>query len=61
MVQVVNLRTRRKQAARARARAEGAARAARHGQARAEQELTRAQAEKAARLLDGHRREDKPD
>ena len=61
MVQVVNLRTRRKQAAREKARAAGAESAARHGQGLVDQRLAKARAEKAARDLDGHRRETERD
>ncbi len=54
---VVNLRLRRKQAARAAARREGDANAARHGRTKAETALSAAQADKATRELDAHRRE----
>jgi len=57
MAEVVNLRTRRKQAARDMARDKGSEAAARHGQSRAQKNLTAAQTEKARRDLDGHRRE----
>ncbi|MCB1397511.1 MAG: DUF4169 family protein [Rhodobacter sp.] len=57
MAQVINLRTRRKQAARAAARKDGDANAARHGVSKPERSLAQARAEKAARDLDGHRRE----
>ncbi len=54
---VVNLRTARKQRARARKRADGDASAAKHGRSGAERraEAQRVQAEK--RHLDGHKRE----
>lgn len=54
---IVNLRTRRKQAARDEARARGDANAARHGIAKAEKTLAKARADKATRDLDAHRRE----
>lgn len=55
MSQIINLRTRRKQAARDAARAEGSAKAAKHGQSRALTTLHKARADKAERDLDGHR------
>ncbi len=55
---IVNLRQRRKQAARGAARKAGDANAARHGRTKAEKSLTEARAEKAARDLDGHRRDE---
>lgn len=58
MSEVINLRTRRKQAARDAARAEASARAARHGESRASRSLHDAQQAKAARDLDAHRREE---
>jgi phage protein D len=57
MAKVVNLRTVRKQAARAAARAEAEANAAKHGRTKAERALQKAEAEKAARDLDAHRRD----
>lgn len=57
MAEIVNLRIARKQKARAEARAEAAANAARHGQGKAARALQQAEADKAARLLDGHRLE----
>jgi hypothetical protein len=60
MTEVVNLRQRRKQAARAAARKAGDANAARHGRSKAEKTLTESRAEKAARDLDGHRRDEAP-
>jgi hypothetical protein len=57
MAEIVNLRQRRKAAARKAARAEADANAARHGRPKAETALTRARAEKAARDLDSHRRD----
>ena len=52
---VTNLNRFRKQKARDDKRRQGDANAARHGQTRAEKDLTRAQTDKAARDLDGHR------
>ena len=57
MGEVVNLRSAKKQAARKAARLAADANAARHGRTKAERELEKAQAEKAARDLDGHKRE----
>lgn len=56
MTQVINLRTRRKQAARNRHRQSGTENAARHGRAAAEKARQAGQAEREARHLDGHRR-----
>lgn len=61
MAEIVNLRTARKQKARAEARATAAENAARHGQSKAERTLQAAKAEKAARTLDGHRRDRAPE
>lgn len=58
MSQIINLRTRRKQAAREAARRDGDAKAAQHGRSKAERSLTEARADKARRDLDGHRRAD---
>ena len=55
--QIVNLRTVQKQAARKAARAKGTQNAAQFGQTKAERDLSRAQADKAARDLDAHKRE----
>lgn len=55
--EVVNLRIRRKQTARETARQAGAEAAARHGQTTAERARQAAEAEAAARRLDGHRRD----
>ena len=57
MAEVVNLRTAKKQAARKAARVMADANAAKHGRTKAERELEKARAEKAARVLDGHKRE----
>jgi len=60
MGQIINLRTRRKQAARDTGRQAGTENAARHGEGKAAAGLRKARAEKAARDLDAHRREDEP-
>ncbi|MFM7443476.1 MAG: DUF4169 family protein [Tabrizicola sp.] len=57
MGEVVNLRTVKKQAARKAARLAADANAAKHGRSKAERALEEARAEKAARDLDGHKRE----
>jgi hypothetical protein len=57
MGEVVNLRTAKKQAARKAARSVADANAAKHGRTKAERDLEKARAEKAARELDGHKRE----
>ncbi|WP_374428584.1 DUF4169 family protein [Tabrizicola sp.] len=57
MGEVVNLRTAKKQAARKAARSVADANAVKHGRTKAERELEKARAEKAARELDGHKRE----
>jgi hypothetical protein len=61
MAEIVNLRTRRKQAARDAARQAGTENAARHGRANVDKSLEAARAEKAARDLDGHKRETEGD
>ena len=57
MAEIVNLRTKRKEAARKAARAQGDTNAAKFGRSKAERDLERAQAEKAARDLDAHKRD----
>ncbi len=57
MAEVVNLRQAKKQAARKAACAEADANAAKFGRTKAEREAEAARAAKAARALDGHRRE----
>ena len=57
MAEVVNLRTAKKQAPRKAARSAADVNAAKHGRTKAEREMEKARAEKAARELDGHRRE----
>ena len=57
MGEVVNLRQAKKQAARKAAGSVADANAAKHGLTKAQRVLEKARAEKAARELDGHRRE----
>lgn len=57
MSQIINLRTRRKQAARDSARAEATANSARHGQSKAQTALLKARTDKAERDLDAHQRD----
>ncbi|PTE16086.1 DUF4169 family protein [Pseudogemmobacter blasticus] len=57
MAEIVNLRSAKKQAARKAARAKGDENAAKFGRSKAERELEKARAEKAARDHDGHRRD----
>ena len=57
MAEVINLRTAKKQAARKAARSVADANAAKHGRTKAERELEKARAEKAAKVLDSHKRE----
>lgn len=57
MAEIVNLRQVKKQAARKAARTKGDENAAKFGQSKAERGLQEARAAKAARDLDGHRRE----
>lgn len=57
MAEIVNLRSVKKQAARKAARAQGDANAAKSGRSKAERGLQQAQAAKAARDLDGKKRE----
>jgi hypothetical protein len=58
MAEIVNLRTKRKEAARKAARAQADANAAKFGQTRAERDLAQSRAEKAARDLDAHKRDE---
>jgi hypothetical protein len=55
MAEVVNLRTVKKQAARKAARSQADANAAKHGRTKAERDLEKTRAEKAAKALDGHK------
>jgi Domain of unknown function (DUF4169) len=57
MAEIVNLRTVKKQAARKAARFQADANAAKHGRTKAERDLEKARAEKAARALDAHKRD----
>ena len=57
MAEVVNLRQAKKQAARKAARSVADANAAKHGRTKADRELEKARAQKAAQALDGHKRE----
>jgi hypothetical protein len=57
MGEIVNLRLARKAAARRSKEAEAAANRLAHGRTRAEREATEAEATRAARLLDGAKRE----
>lgn len=57
MGEVVNLRQKRKEAARKAARAKGDANAAKFGRTKAERDLQAARDEQARRTLDGHERE----
>ncbi|WP_071799446.1 DUF4169 family protein [Natronohydrobacter thiooxidans] len=58
MSKIINLRTHRKQSARAAKRREGDAQAARHGRSPAEKRLEQARADLARLHLDGHKREE---
>ncbi|GGE17551.1 protein of unknown function [Gemmobacter megaterium] len=58
MAELINLRQKRKEAARKAARTQADANAARFGRSKAEKELASAQTDKAARDLDGHKRDD---
>lgn len=57
MAEIVNLRVVKQQAARKAARAASDENAAKHGRTKAERALEQARTEKAARDLDGHRRD----
>ena len=57
MAEIVNLRQMKKQAARKAARAQADGNAAKFGRTKAEREMQKAQAEKSARDLTGHKRE----
>ncbi len=57
MAEVINLRQAKKQAARKTARSVADSNSAKHGRTKAERELEKARAEKAAKALDGHKRE----
>jgi hypothetical protein len=57
MAEIINLRQAKKQAARKAARSQADANAAKFGRTKVERELEKTRAEKAARDLDGHKRE----
>lgn len=57
MADIVNLRAKRKEAARKAARAAGDGNAAKFGRSKSEKLLSMARADKTARDLDGHRRD----
>ena len=61
MAEIINLRTVKKQAARAAARKTGDANAAKFGRTKAERTLTEARTEKAKRDLEAHRRDPEGD
>lgn len=60
MTKIINLRQARKQRDRAAKRATGDANAAKFGEARPARDARQAEADRAARALDAHRREDGP-
>jgi hypothetical protein len=57
-VKIINLSRARKQRARVKNAAQGTQNAAKSGQTKAEKQITKHVADKAARDLDGHKRED---
>ncbi|OYU18515.1 MAG: hypothetical protein CFE34_10085 [Rhodobacteraceae bacterium PARR1] len=61
MADIINLRAKRKAADRKAARAQGDANAAKFGRTKAERALEAARAAKAARALDGHKRDGGPE
>lgn len=58
MAEIINLRAVKKQAARKAARAKGDENAVKFGRSKDQKDLEKAQAEKAARDLEGHKRDD---
>ena len=58
MSEIINLRQKRKQLSRDEKRKQADQNAAKHGQSKAEKSLQQAQQVKAARTLDGHKRDD---
>ena len=58
MAGIVNLRAKRKEVARKAARVQADANAAKFGQTKAERDLAQARADKSARDLDGHKRDE---
>lgn len=61
MTKIINLRQARKQRGRDAKRAEGEANAVRFGEAKPLRQARQAEAERAARIHDAHRRDDGPD
>lgn len=61
MGEIINLRRAKKQRARAEAETDAAANRAAHGRTKAEKTLTGAEKDRAAKVLDAHRREDGDD
>lgn len=61
MADIITLRTAKKALARAEARAQGDANAAKFGRTKAQKAAEKAQADKAARFLQGHQREEEAD
>ncbi len=59
MAQVVNLRSARKRSEKAKDRAKAAENAVRFGRSKALKELERARADRAAALIEAHKREDR--
>jgi hypothetical protein len=57
MSEIINLRRARKDKARAEADAKAAANRATHGRTKIDKSISKARAEKAEKLLDGHKRE----
>lgn len=58
MAEIVNLRAKRKEATRKAARTQADANAAKFGRTKAERDLAQARADKTARDLDGHKRDE---
>lgn len=58
MTEIINLRAKRKETDRKAARAQADTNAAKFGRTKAERDLEAARAAKAARALDGHKRDD---
>jgi hypothetical protein len=57
MSEIINLRRARKDKARAEADAKASANRAAHGRTKADKSISKARADKAEKLLDGHKRE----
>ena len=60
MAEIINLRTAKKQAARKAARVKADENAAKFGRTKSERDLAKAQADKAARSFDAHKRDPDP-